>query len=56
MKWLVDTMGIDELRERIIKERKFLHRVGHVPRAASPRIVEERGDAPAGMGTEHRRP
>ena len=24
MKWLVDTMGIDELRERIIKERKFL--------------------------------
>ena len=24
MKWLVDTMGIEELRERIIKERKFL--------------------------------
>ena len=24
MKWLVDTMGIDELRERIVKERKFL--------------------------------
>ena len=24
MKWLVDTMGIDELRERILKERKFL--------------------------------
>ena len=32
MKWLVDTMGIDELRERIIKERKFLRRVGHLPR------------------------
>src|SRR6476646_262523 len=24
MKWLVDTMGIDELRERIVKERQFL--------------------------------
>ena len=24
MKWLVDTMGIDELRERVFKERKFL--------------------------------
>ena len=24
LKWLVDTMGIEELRERILKERKFL--------------------------------
>ena len=24
LKWLVDTMGIDELRERILKERKLL--------------------------------
>jgi sulfite reductase beta subunit-like hemoprotein len=24
MKWLIDSMGIDELRERIVKERKFL--------------------------------
>ena len=24
LKWLVDTMGIDELRERMLKERKFL--------------------------------
>jgi len=50
MKWLVDTMGIDELRERIFKERKFL------PAASSysgglPDVVQERGDAPAGMGT-----
>jgi sulfite reductase (ferredoxin) len=49
MKWLVDTMGLDELRERIFKERKFL------PAASSykqglPDIVQERGDAPAGMG------
>ena len=42
MKWLVDTMGIDELRERIIKERKFLRGVGHLPRSASPTIVAER--------------
>ncbi|HUF84505.1 MAG TPA: nitrite/sulfite reductase [Acidimicrobiia bacterium] len=50
MKWLVDTMGIDELRERIFKERKFL------PAASSyvdglPDAVKENGDAPAGMGT-----
>ena len=24
LKWLVDTMGIDELRERVLKERKLL--------------------------------
>ena len=39
MKWLVDTMGIDELRERIIKERKFLARrtrlAGRHPRAGA---------------------
>ncbi len=50
MKWLVDTMGIDELRERIFKERKFL------PAASSyagglPEPVREHGDEPAGMGT-----
>ena len=50
LKWLVDTMGIDELRERVLKERKFL------PASATyaggiPAAVAERGDAPAGMGT-----
>jgi sulfite reductase (ferredoxin) len=50
MKWLVDTMGVDELRERVFKERRFL------PAASSyagglPDAVQERGDAPAGMGT-----
>jgi sulfite reductase (ferredoxin) len=50
LKWLVDTMGIDELRERVLKERKFL------PASATyaggiPAVVAERGDAPAGMGT-----
>ena len=50
LKWLVDTMGIDELRERVLKERKFL------PASATyaggiPAAVAEHGDAPAGMGT-----
>ncbi|HKF91671.1 MAG TPA: nitrite/sulfite reductase [Acidimicrobiia bacterium] len=49
MKWLVDTMGMEELRERIFKERKFL------PAATSyaggiPEAVREHGDAPAGAG------
>ncbi len=50
MKWLVDTMGIEELRERIIKERKFLRASATYP-GGVPAIVEERGDAPAGVGT-----
>ncbi len=51
MKWLVDTMGIDELRERIFKERKFLIASATYP-AGIPAVVNEHGDAPAGMGTE----
>src|SRR5207245_2504558 len=51
MKWLVDTMGIDELRERIFKERKFLPASATYP-GGVPAVVTERGDAPAGMGTE----
>ena len=51
MKWLVDTMGIEELRERIIKERKFLRASATYPGPGLPAIVEERGDAPAGVGT-----
>ena len=50
MKWLVDTMGIDELRERIIKERKFLRASATYP-GGLPDAVIETGDAPAGMGT-----
>jgi len=50
LKWLVDTMGIDELRERIVKERKFLIASATYP-GGIPDIVEERGDAPAGVGT-----
>ena len=50
LKWLVDTMGIDELRERIVKERKFLPASATYP-GGIPRVVEEHGDAPAGIGT-----
>jgi sulfite reductase (ferredoxin) len=51
LKWLVDTMGADELRERILKERKFLVASATYP-GGVPAIVDEQGDAPAGMGTE----
>jgi sulfite reductase (ferredoxin) len=47
MKWLVDTMGIDELRERVIKERKFLRAARGWP-GGIPAQVREHGDAPAG--------
>jgi sulfite reductase (ferredoxin) len=49
MKWLVDTMGIDELRERILKERRFLIASSSYP-GGIPARVEQAGDAPAGMG------
>src|SRR6476659_62375 len=47
MKWLVDTMGMEELRERIFKERKFLRGARDWP-GGIPDIVRERGDEPAG--------
>jgi sulfite reductase beta subunit-like hemoprotein len=47
MKWLVDTMGIEELRERILKERKFLRAARGWP-GGIPAQVREMGDAPAG--------
>ncbi|MSO78993.1 MAG: nitrite/sulfite reductase [Acidimicrobiia bacterium] len=50
LKWLVDTMGIDELRERIIKERKFLIASATYP-GGIPKAVQEHGDAAAGMTT-----
>jgi sulfite reductase beta subunit-like hemoprotein len=50
MKWLVDTMGMDELRTRILKERKTLLASSTWP-GGIPEVVQERGDAPAGMAT-----
>ena len=48
MKWLVDQMGIDELRERIFKERRFLLASATWP-GGVPASVREHGDAPAGL-------
>jgi sulfite reductase beta subunit-like hemoprotein len=50
MKWLLDTMGIDELRARILKERKLLRSsVTYEP--GLPPAVRRMGDAPAGVTT-----
>ena len=51
MKWLVQTMGADQLRERILKERKFLRAAAGWPGPGVPAVVAERGDEPAGVGT-----
>jgi sulfite reductase (ferredoxin) len=48
MKWLVDTMGIDELRERILKERRLLHASSSWP-GGIPESVLTHGDEPAGV-------
>src|SRR5438105_78928 len=50
MKWLVDTMGIDELRDRVLKERKLLL-ASTTWVEGIPAIVRELGDAPAGVST-----
>lgn len=50
LKWVVDEIGIDELRQRIIKERKLLLASSTWP-GGVPAIVEELGDEPAGMAT-----
>ncbi|HEY5011843.1 MAG TPA: nitrite/sulfite reductase [Acidimicrobiia bacterium] len=51
MKWLVDTMGIDELRERILKERRLLRAASGWP-GGLPEQVVEHGDAPAGLASD----
>jgi sulfite reductase beta subunit-like hemoprotein len=48
MKWLVDTMGWDELQARILKERRFLLASSSWP-GGIPATVEKVGDAPAGV-------
>jgi sulfite reductase beta subunit-like hemoprotein len=50
MKWLVDTMGMDQLRERIFKERNLLVASSSWP-GGVPDFVREHGDAPAGAST-----
>ena len=42
MKWLVDTMGLDELQARILKERKFLVASLHWPGGIPEAVAEAR--------------
>jgi sulfite reductase (ferredoxin) len=49
MKWLVDTMGWDDLQARILKERKLLVASSTWP-GGIPEAVLKHGDAPAGLG------
>jgi sulfite reductase beta subunit-like hemoprotein len=48
LKWLVDTMGWDELQGRILKERRLLLGSSSWP-GGIPDEVEKNGDAPAGV-------
>src|SRR5215831_2053984 len=47
MKWLVDTMGWEELQARIMKERRFLLASSSWP-GGIPDVVQKDGDDPAG--------
>ena len=47
MKWLVDTMGAEQVRTRILKERKLLL-ASTTWSPDIPEYVDEHGDAPAG--------
>jgi sulfite reductase beta subunit-like hemoprotein len=51
MKWLVDTMGLDELRERIFRERRMLLASVTWP-GGIPDYVQSHGDEPAGAGAD----
>jgi sulfite reductase beta subunit-like hemoprotein len=50
LKWVVDELGIDELRRRVLRERQLLLASSTWP-GGIPAIVEELGDAPAGLAT-----
>jgi sulfite reductase (ferredoxin) len=50
LKWVVDELGIDELRRRVLRERQLLLASSSWP-GGIPSIVEELGDAPAGVAT-----
>ncbi len=49
LKWLVDSLGIEELRRQIVKERRFLIGSATYP-GGIPAAVEAAGDEPAGLG------
>ena len=55
MKWLVDTMGIDELRERIIKERRLLRAASGWPGGIPAQVAGARRRAGRDDGRRRRR-
>ena len=50
LKWVVDQLGIDELRRRVLKVRHTLPASSSWP-GGIPALVEKAGDAPAGFAT-----
>ncbi|CAN5663313.1 nitrite/sulfite reductase [soil metagenome] len=48
LKWLVDTLGFEELQRQVFKERRFLLASASWP-GGIPAEVEKDGDAPAGV-------
>jgi sulfite reductase beta subunit-like hemoprotein len=50
MKWLVDNLGADEVRRRILKERRFLPASATWP-GGVPAVVQAQGDEPAGVSS-----
>ena len=48
MKWVVDTLGIDEVRRRVLKVRHTLPASSSWP-GGIPEVVAKMGDAPAGL-------
>jgi sulfite reductase beta subunit-like hemoprotein len=50
LKWVMDAMGPDEVKERVLKERRFLIGSQSYP-GGVPAHVLEVGDEPAGMAT-----
>ena len=51
MKWLVDTLGWEDVQARIIKERRLLLGSSSWP-GGIPAEVEKSGDAPAGVAVD----
>jgi sulfite reductase (ferredoxin) len=51
MKWLVDTLGWEDLQARILRERRLLIASSSWP-GGIPEEVEKSGDAPAGMADQ----
>ena len=50
MKWLVDTLGFDELKRRVLATRKMLPASSTWP-GGIPDVVEQLGDQPAGVAS-----